>query len=91
MNDYKQNVKSDAFWLRTLFMVLFFLVYRVIDVILLLVTLVQWGFTLVTGEPNPVLRQFGDSLGVYARQIIHYLTGVTDEKPYPFMDWPDSK
>ena len=91
MNDYKQNVKSDAFWLRTLFMVLFFLVYRVIDVVLLLLTVVQWGFRLVTGEPNPALRQFGDSLGVYTQQIIHYLTGVSDEKPYPFMDWPDSK
>lgn len=91
MSDLKQNVTSDAFWLRTLFVVLFFLVYRVIDLILLLLTIVQWLFRLLSGEPNEALQQFGSSLGIYVQQIIHYLTGVSDEKPYPFKDWPDSK
>lgn len=91
MSDLKQNVTSDAFWLRTLFVVLFFLVYRVIDLILLLLTVVQWLFRLLSGEPNEALQQFGNSLGIYVQQIIHYLTGASDEKPYPFKDWPDSK
>ncbi|WP_430462439.1 DUF4389 domain-containing protein [Thalassolituus sp. LLYu03] len=90
MSELKENVTSDAFWLRTLFIALFFLVYRVLDLVLLLLTLVQWVFRLLNGEPNQQLQAFGQSLGVYVQQIVHYLTGASDEKPYPFKDWPDS-
>lgn len=88
MSEFKSNVTSDAFWLKTLYTVGFFLVYRVLDILLLLVTLVQWVFTLLTGSPNTALAEFGASLGVYVQQIVHYLTGSSDEKPFPFQDWP---
>lgn len=90
-NQIKQTVTSDAFWIKTLFIVMFFIVYRVLDIVLLLVTLGQWLFTLITGEPHPALVKFGGSLGLYLKQITFFLTGVTEEKPYPFQDWPKVK
>jgi|FLOH01.1.fsa_nt_gi hypothetical protein len=91
MNDFKENVTSDAFWLKTLYIIGFFIVYRVLDLVLLLITLVQWVFRLVSGEPNASLTEFGQALGEYVKQIIHYLSGASDEKPFPFQDWPNSK
>ena len=37
MNDFKENVTSDAFWLKTLYIIAFFIVYRVLDLLLLLI------------------------------------------------------
>ncbi|MAK91709.1 MAG: lipase [Oceanospirillaceae bacterium] len=88
MNDFKENVTSDAFWLRTLYIALFFLVYRVLDLVLLVVTLAQWVFRLLSGQPNEALASFGKSLGIYIQQIVHYLSGSSEEKPFPFKDWP---
>lgn len=91
MNQIKNTITSDAFWVKTLFIVMFFLVYRVLDIVLLLVTLSQWLFTLITGEPHPTLVKFGGSLGVYLKQITFFLTGGAQEKPYPFQDWPKAE
>lgn len=88
MSEFKSNVTSDAFWLRTLYVVAFFFVYRVIDLLVLLLTVVQWFFRLFTGQPHQELAIFATALGVYVQQIVHYLAGRTEEKPYPFQDWP---
>ncbi|WP_420591029.1 DUF4389 domain-containing protein [Bacterioplanoides sp.] len=91
MSDLKDNVTSDAFWLKTIYLVGFFVVYRILDLVILVLGAAQWGFRLLTGDVNPALAQFGDSLGTYIGQIVQYLSGATEEKPYPFQDWPESK
>lgn len=91
MSDLKENVTSDAFWLKTIYLIAFFVVYRVLDLVILILGAAQWGFRLLTGEVNPSLAEFGASLGTYVGQIIQYLSGATEEKPYPFKDWPESK
>jgi hypothetical protein len=91
MNDIKQNIESDAFWVRTLFTVGFFLVYGLLDVVIIFLMLVQWGFTLVTGQVNPALNQFSAGLALYIAQIVKYVTGNSELKPFPFTDWPTPK
>ena len=89
MSDIKQSIKSDAFWLRTLFIIVFSVVYRILDVVVLFVVIVQWGFTLVTGQVNPALDQFSASLSTYIAQIVRYISGNSETKPFPFTDWPN--
>jgi len=84
----QNNLTSDAFWLKTLYLVLFYSIYRVLDVLILLSVIVQWGFELFTGEANPSLQQFSASLAKYIQQIIAYLGSADEQKPYPFTDWP---
>lgn len=91
MQEFKKTVLSDSFWVRTLFVVLFFFVYRLLDIVLLLSTLGQWLFTLFTGKPHATLVKFGASLGIYLQQITHFLTAASEEKPFPFSDWPQSE
>ena len=82
------NLTSDAFWVRTLFMIAFWFVYRIAGFILLLCTVAQWFSQLFAGEQIGGLTEFSASLGKYIRQISDYLTQVSEEKPYPFTDWP---
>jgi len=43
---------------------------------------------LLSGRPNAELSRFGAALGAYARQVIEFLTFVTETVPYPFAPWP---
>ena len=88
---WKENIKSESFWLRSLFMVLFLLVYRIVDLIVLLVAICQWFYVLITGDANQSLVQFAASLARYAAQIVDYLGHNSDEKPFPFSDWPEAE
>jgi hypothetical protein len=91
MSDVKKSLSSDAFWLKTLFIVLFSIVYRILDIVVLLLVIVQWGFNLTTGTVNPALNDFSDGLARYIAQIVRYITGNDDTKPFPFTDWPTTK
>jgi hypothetical protein len=88
MSEIKQSIESDAFWVRTLFIILYSIVYRILDMVVLFLVIVQWGFTLATGSVNPALSQFSGGLACYISQIVEYVTGHSETKPFPFADWP---
>ncbi|MGR6874634.1 DUF4389 domain-containing protein [Pseudomonas sp. HK3] len=88
---WKDNIKSESFWLRSVFMVLFFVVYRIVDILVLLVAISQWFYVLLTGDANQGLSNFAKGLSLYVAQIIDYLSYNNEEKPYPFTDWPVEK
>jgi len=91
MSDIKKSLESDAFWLKTLFIILFSIIYRILDVVVLLLVIVQWGFNLTTGQANPALSEFSDGLARYIAQIVRYITANNNTKPFPFTDWPSKK
>jgi hypothetical protein len=91
MSDIKKSLESDAFWLKTLFIILFSIIYRILDVVVLLLVIVQWGFNLTTGQTNPALSEFSDGLARYIAQIVRYITANNNTKPFPFTDWPSKK
>jgi hypothetical protein len=36
------------------------------------------------------LKDFGKSLGIYLKQIAEFLSYASEEKPFPFSDWPEA-
>jgi len=38
--------------------------------------------------PNTRLLTFGRSLGSYVQQLVNFQSFNTEEKPFPFNDWP---
>lgn len=77
--------------LKILYLILFYLIYRITDLVLLLVLLIQTILNLFSGEPSQSIKEFGKSLGVYLQQISEFLSYASEEKPYPFSDWPDAR
>jgi len=74
--------------IRVIYMLLFAVVFWALCWILLATTVVQLIVRLLNGRANADLRRFGGSLARYARQVIEFLTFVTELTPYPFAAWP---
>jgi glycerol uptake facilitator-like aquaporin len=74
--------------IRTLYMVLFAVVFWILSWTLGVTAIVQLLIRLSSGHTNPEVTRFGAALARYARQIIEFLTFVTEILPYPFSAWP---
>ena len=79
---------SPDLGIRVIYMLLFAVEFWALCWILAATTVVQLIVRLLNGRPNPDLTRFGASLARYARQVIEYLTFVTELAPYPFTAWP---
>lgn len=86
MSACKQN--CDGLILRILWIALFVLAWRVAELVLLATVLVQLAYRLFSGRPNVDVLNFGDSLSQYLAQMGRFATFHSDEKPWPFADWP---
>lgn len=86
--DLKTNVTRSAIWLRGLFMLLFAVFFNIAEFILVAIVVFQFLNVLVTAKPMPRLVAFSESLGRFIYQIVRYLTFDTEDRPYPFADWP---
>ncbi len=52
------------------------------------VVIIQFGFLLITGQVNTNLKGFNKEVGLYLFDIIKFLSFQSNEKPFPFRDWP---
>lgn len=80
--------KDRKTWTRGLFMLLFIALYHLTAAIVAAVAVLQFAWKLAIGETNPRLTAFGEGLSRYFYQIARFLTFNTDDKPFPFADWP---
>ncbi len=89
MSAVSENVKSEKQWLRGLFALLFIIILEITKVVGVTVAILQFLFAILTGKGNSNLTQFGSSLAQYFQQILDFLTYNSDDKPFPFAQWPD--
>ena len=88
MNKPEQDLQRESILLRILWMLVFACAWQVAELTLAGVVLLQLGYRLFYTAPNASLLGFGDSLSQYLAQIGRFGTFNTDEKPWPFSDWP---
>ena len=74
--------------LRGLYIVLFALIYSIAEVVIATVVVLQFGFVLITREKNDNLLAFGAQVSAFIYQVLRYVTFNSDERPFPFDDWP---
>lgn len=86
--ELKSNLLSAKHWLRLVFMVLFAALLQVATIIMCVLVVLQFVFSLITGQDNINLRHFGHTLSTYIYQTLKFLTYNSEEKPFPFSDWP---
>ena len=87
-DEVKQNITRGETWQRLFFIALFAFIYVVASWLLALVVVLQAGWSLVTASTSRRLCELGASLGEYLRQIASYGTFNSEEKPFPFAEWP---
>jgi len=87
--DLKRELTVADKWIRLLFIVIYAILWRIAELVLAVTVLLQFLWTLFGGAPNQSLREFGQRLGAWIRQVVEYLTYVGDQRPWPFgLDWP---
>lgn len=69
-------------------MLLFAFLYSLGEMVLAAVAVLQFGWFLFTGAPNPRLLAFGADLARWFYQIFLYLTFNSEARPFPFAPWP---
>ena len=87
--EIKQNLKNTNTWFRLLIMILFMVFFAAAINVFGLLLLFQIIFSLLTGKSNERVRLFSKRLASYLYQILVYLSYSTEEKPFPFSDWPE--
>ena len=85
------NEKTENIWMRGAFILLFGFIYSVAEVVMIAVVALQFVFILFTQNKNPKVLVFGADLSEYLYQIFRYLTFNTDNRPFPFTEWPKGK
>ncbi len=81
-------VSSRPRLLRALYLIFFMIAFGFGESVLGLIAVVQFIWLLATGEPNANLRRFGSSLARWFADVVRFLTCASEDKPFPWKDWP---
>jgi hypothetical protein len=85
-----ERVRSREVWKRGLFMLLFAVAFGISQVVLNAVAIVQVLWLLFTGAPNQFLARFGRSFSSWLAETAQFMTCASDDKPFPWRQWPDA-
>jgi hypothetical protein len=70
-------------------MILFAIAYSIAEFIIVCIVIFQFFAALITGRVNEPLLKFANNLTTYVYQVFQFQTFNSEEKPFPFADWPD--
>jgi len=81
---------EGSLFLRILYNILFYIVFGLVEIVLLFLLLVQGVLVIARGRPSERLQQFARNLGAYTSQIVRYVGCQSARKPWPLGYWPDT-
>jgi len=87
--DLKARLTSRDLWIRLVYMILFAIAYGLAKLLMTVVVILQFIFILLSGSANEPLLKLGQNLARYIADIIRFQTFNTEDKPFPFADWPE--
>jgi hypothetical protein len=88
MNNDDLVEEKDPVVLRIAYTVMFYVVLRLLDIAIAVIAVVQGVYVLTGHSPQADLARFAGALSRYVGQVAAYMTWTTDQKPYPFAEWP---
>lgn len=71
-------------WMRLLYMVVFAIIGYVVYWLIVFLAAVQFGLTLLTGQPNANLKDFAGKLDAYLKGVTDFIGYAGDTVPFPF-------
>jgi len=75
-------------WKRGLLMLLYILAFSLVKLAVTLIAIFQFGYILITGGPNGLVRDFGASLALFTGDLVAFLVCADEQPPFPFREWP---
>ena len=87
-NEIMGNLRKPSPWVRIFFMIAYSIVIWVIALVILVIMIAQIIFSFTTGSPNNNLQDFSKAIVSYILQILKYLLYSSEDKPFPFSNFP---
>ena len=88
MTDKKLPLTNANTWIRFAYMLLFTVLLMAARLVITVVVVVQFILVLLTGSDNKNLRDLGQGLGKWVYQTLMFLTFNSEDKSFPFDEWP---
>lgn len=88
MTDSSSDIKRSDILIRGLYMILFYAAGRITLALVFLLSFIQFVLNLAFKQINPQILEFSEKLDHYLHQVADFLTYATEQKPWPFSDWP---
>jgi hypothetical protein len=85
----KTYLLNSETWIRLLYMIVFGLLSILARMVVWIVAVLQFLLVLITGAENKNLRDLGQGASKWTYQAFLFLTFNSDDKPFPFSDWPE--
>ena len=82
---------SDNIWIRGAFILLFAFIYSAAEMVMIAVVVVQFLSIAIKKEKNEKILSFGADLSEFLYQIFRFLSFSSNQRPFPFADWPKGK
>ena len=89
--EWKENLLKQGKWLRLLWMIGFSFIYYLSMTVLWIIVLVQFLFVLLTDKRSSNVTKVSRGFRNYMIQILDYIKYHSNEKPFPFSDFPSSE
>lgn len=89
MEDFETVEREKPGVARALYIILYLIIIRLISTVLFVIAIAQYIYSWLSGEPNDKIMYFTEGLGEYSKQMVSYVGFNTDEKPWPFGEWPN--
>ena len=86
-----ETTERPSRWARLIPMIVLIICFGLAEAALYIIALIQFIWSLVNDGPNEQLADFGAALSTWMAQDAKYLSYATEEKPFPWAKWPDSK
>jgi hypothetical protein len=71
-------------------MLLFMIAFTIGQWLLNVLAVVQFVWLLLAREPNQFIASIGNSLSIWLAEIGRFLTGATEDKPFPWRPPPET-
>jgi hypothetical protein len=75
--------------IRFLYSLLFIFIHQFVKMLVVLTTIFQFVYLLITMEPCEPIRRLANKLSTFAYRTMRYLTLNENQKPFPFQEFPD--
>lgn len=74
--------------IRLLYTLLYVAIFEVVKTIILLTTIFEYFFLLITLRHNEPARTFANKTATYGYRLMRYLTLNENQRPFPFSEFP---
>jgi hypothetical protein len=87
-DESQATVSRKQVAIRLLYTLLYVAIFEIVKTIILLTTIFEYFFLLITLRHHEPARAFANKTAVYGYRVMRYLTLNENQRPFPFSEFP---